>query len=95
MPDIIRVRHDGLHAHLLALRQAESRIRRRLDDLDAEVVLLRGQWSGAASDAYDLAHRKWDLELKRMGDILAEATALADAAAERHRAVEAEVIALW
>lgn len=50
---------------------ANSReITRSLNELDAEVKSLLGQWSGSAQEAYHVAQREWTASTTKMNDLL-------------------------
>ncbi len=95
MRDRITVQHDGMASLATALRGAQQSIADELATLEEKARLLRGQWTGEASRAFDRARAEWTVELRRMGAVLGEAVALAESGAEAHRATEARVAGLW
>lgn len=95
MRDRITVQHDGMASLATSLRGAQQSIADELAGLEEQVRLLRGQWTGEASRAFERARSEWTVELRRMGAVLGEAVALAEGGAGAHRATEARVAALW
>lgn len=95
MRDRITVQHDGMASLAASLRGAQQSIADELTGLEEHIRLLRGQWTGEASRAFDRARAEWTVELRRMGAVLGEAVALAESAAEAHRATETRVAGLW
>jgi early secretory antigenic target protein ESAT-6 len=77
------------------IRDANAGIRGSLERLDNNVDTLRGEWTGAASEAYDAAHREWVATLERMNGILAQSAQVVASAAERGRATQKSVQAKW
>jgi WXG100 family type VII secretion target len=56
--------------------QSESQaIRATLDDLEAQIRTLLGEWSGEAQGAYNTAQTKWDQQFAEMQGILTKIAA--------------------
>lgn len=91
------IRFDSArHAELVDhLRSATVAISQHLDDLEDAVAWGRTQWTGAARDAYDVAHREWSASLERMTAALTATTNSLEQTAEAFNAVESTVVRLW
>ena len=66
-----------------------------LDALDGEVNVLRSEWRGEASEAYDNAHRQWSAQLDEMNRVLARAALAADNSGKRYHSGRAKIEGLW
>jgi len=70
MNNEIKVTQAGMSDLIERLRDAVHGIEGVLHSLDEQVAKLRGGWTGAASDAYDDAQKKWRGQLGEMNDLL-------------------------
>ncbi len=77
------------------LQNATSAISGRLDRLDEQVAVLRGAWTGEASDAYDRAQRTNREQLREMNRILRSSGTATDQIRARHAAAADAVEKLW
>ena len=66
----IRVSPAALGEASVALRTESRRIEQALAGLEAEANRLRGNWDGAARDAYDAAQRERSTTFAQMKDVL-------------------------
>lgn len=67
------------------MRSAVTQIQQDLDRLDARAAVLRGDWSGEASDAYDRAQRDWTARLDHMRALLDDYSVRLDRINDRYR----------
>lgn len=74
---------------------ANRSIAQALDAFDQQARVLRSQWSGAASDAYDTAHREWTARLEEMNRILALADAAVASSADRYASGHQKIKERW
>lgn len=66
-----------------------------LGALDDEVSQLRGNWTGAASNAYDKAQVEWTNSLAGMNRVLDSVRNATSEINSRHRAAEDGVKGIW
>jgi WXG100 family type VII secretion target len=78
-----------------AASAANTAIATELEALDERVRVLRAGWTGAASDAYDEAHRQWTAQLNAMNKILASASNAAAKSSERYASGRAKIQERW
>jgi WXG100 family type VII secretion target len=78
-----------------SLGAASELIGAAIDDLEQQLAVLRGQWSGAGAEAYQQASTSVAQSLAAMNAILRQAEAVSLAVAQRHRETETRVQALW
>ncbi|MGK2874698.1 MAG: WXG100 family type VII secretion target [Nocardioides sp.] len=67
---MILVHHASLEAAAADLRRAVAAIAGRMDHLEAELMPLRSDWSGAAQAAYLMAKSQWDAAIAEMASVL-------------------------
>lgn len=93
MPIMNRLRASGvaLATCVRALTKTEMEIEFDLMNLDQKVASLRGVWTGAASDAYDVAHREWAQQLSELRELLAQHGKNLDAVDRRYRETSLEI----
>lgn len=65
-----RVQFESLEQLEQSLRSASGEMLETLAALDSEVSTLRGQWTGEASDAYDVAHAEWTHQMDGVSKFL-------------------------
>ena len=85
-------RMDDLAGALAASTSAISGVLTRLEQ---QAAGLQGQWTGAASAAYQKAHAEWSVSFAEMNRVLSEVHNASVSINERHRAGEQEVSNLW
>lgn len=68
--DGLRVNHAGLELAAQDLAHAVQQIGERLDQLEAELAPLRGDWTGNAQQAYLGAKATWDKAMQEMQVLL-------------------------
>ncbi|NTW40454.1 MAG: WXG100 family type VII secretion target [Cellulomonadaceae bacterium] len=66
-----------------------------LEDLDQQVSVLRGQWTGAAQQAYDDAQQKWAEAMRELVTLAADASRVAGDAASRYASAERSNTQRW
>lgn len=87
MSDDLKVEFDGLEAAVTRLAESRTRIEKALAALDGKASVLRGQWTGEASDAYDRAHTNLAKGMRELNALLgAASTALSKANTGFHQA---------
>lgn len=69
--DYLKVHHGGLELTSDDLFAAAGRIEARLERLEQDLNGLRGRWTGAANEAYDVARREWEEAMRDMKLLLA------------------------
>ena len=84
-----------MDAAVQALASANGEIAATLQNLDDTVAKLRGEWTGAASDAYDRAHADWLAATAAMNQVLDHARSTTSEVSDRHRTAENAVKAIW
>ena len=78
-----------------SIGSANAGIDSTLRALDDDVALLRGQWTGAAREAYDRAHAEWTTALSAMNGVLDDVRKATGEITARHRAAENGVKGIW
>lgn len=69
--------------------QASSRgIQARLDQLDRELAPLRSDWTGAASEAYQVAKAEWTRAITEMQALLAQVGTAVSTSNSEYQAAE-------
>ena len=66
-----------------------------LETLDTRAVALRNEWTGEASEAFDLAHKKWTAELAIMNDAVERISGAVARAGTRHEERETRNVSVW
>ncbi|GAA3659472.1 WXG100 family type VII secretion target [Microbacterium marinilacus] len=61
-----KVNFAGLAAAADDMKNGAVRIATRLDDMDQALAPLRSDWTGSASEAYDIAKKNWTEALTDM-----------------------------
>lgn len=56
----MQINYGTLDGHAADIRTASASIEGRLDQLTRDLAPLRSDWTGAASDSYQVAKAKWD-----------------------------------
>lgn len=95
MNDMLSVDFAAVEAAVARLAQAESTVRKILGELEGRASQLRGQWTGAASDAYDTAQAKWSQSADELTTILAATVSGLSAAKARYVAAEKANATRW
>lgn len=68
----LKVNFGGLDAAAADIQTSATQVEGRLDQLESELAPLRSDWTGSASDAYQVAKTKWDSGMKEIKQLLAE-----------------------
>lgn len=66
MTGMVRVDHGALAAAADGLRATARSIEADLDRLEQDLAPLRGDWTGAAKNAYDEARGRWNAAIQEM-----------------------------
>lgn len=77
------------------LAGADAALTAVIEQLALSSGSLRDAWSGVGQASYADAHARWALGAEALTAVLTGAHKAAEAAAERHRAAEQAVVALW
>ncbi|MDQ1204634.1 WXG100 family type VII secretion target [Microbacterium sp. SORGH_AS_0862] len=86
----------GRHAEMVdVLARAASSLEDVLGELEGEVSILRGNWSGAALDAYDRAQREWAESLRSLNGALRSAVSAAQSTGETLAQADRDAVRLW
>lgn len=72
------------------LKRSSTAIAEELTRLDEQVVVLKGQWTGEAAAAYDVAHAKWTAQMAEMNSLLARISSAVGTARAVYSAAERE-----
>lgn len=86
---------ERLDALVSRMRDAADHIQTELDTLDRETATLRGEWSGEARRAYDIAQQRWAAEMTQLRGILHDSAGAAEHAAHHYRHAEKAALAIW
>ena len=95
MSDRIEANQAGMASLIGAMSDATKRIGATLATLDGDVAVLRAGFTGAASDAYDKAHREWLATLESMQTALGDYTSAVQSSAEIFDQSERSGQKLW
>ena len=85
---ILKVGFGQLDTAAADLQQAAARIDGRLDQLEARLEVLRADWSGQASEAYQVCRRQWETAMNDMQGLLADLGRAVSASNDAYRATE-------
>jgi len=88
MTGAIKLDIDSLLTTVASLKTASTSIDSALRALDDKSALLRGDWTGAASDAYTAAHAKWTGEVHAMNAVLTKIITALTTAHDTYEATE-------
>jgi early secretory antigenic target protein ESAT-6 len=66
----MKVNFGALDAAAADIQGSANQIRARLDQLDRELAPLRSDWTGAASEAYQVAKTEWTRAITDMQQLL-------------------------
>lgn len=66
----LKVNFGGLETAAADIQSSANQIRNRLDQLERELAPLRADWTGAASEAYQVAKAEWDKAITDMQTLL-------------------------
>ncbi|MEL4319802.1 WXG100 family type VII secretion target [Leifsonia sp. YIM 134122] len=91
----IRVEDTVIEASVTRIDAAIDEMQRLLDDLERRAAVLRTEWSGEASDAYDRAHRDWDRSIRIMEKAARDVSAVAHSGTKRFRAMDEAHARVW
>ena len=91
----IKVDFASLDALVDRLATRTDEIEKVLATLESDVRLLRGQWTGAASNAYDRAHAEWSIELAAMNDVMRKLAKAVSLANSDYRDTESRAAKAW
>lgn len=68
---MMKVGFGQLEAGAADIQSAAARIDARLNELEGQLNALRGDWTGQASEAYQVAKKQWDTAMADMRQLLA------------------------
>lgn len=68
----LKVSFGALETAAADIQGSASQIQGRLDQLDRELAPLRSDWTGSASEAYQVAKAKWSQAITDMQQLLAQ-----------------------
>lgn len=77
----IKVNYSSMDALRGGLRQQSTEIQAQLDELEATVLRLSGDWDGDAKEAFTLAKQRWSTSMTQMHEILNDTEAKVGASA--------------
>ena len=93
---IVKVHFSELLQAATDIKAASTAINQHLDDLKTNVIgPLAGTWTGAASDFYQDAQRRWTDAINSLNATLARTGVLVQQAAERYEETEGINKSLW
>ncbi|MEO7121948.1 MAG: WXG100 family type VII secretion target [Lacisediminihabitans sp.] len=95
MTDAIMIDFERMEQLSSIIAKANLSITASLQELDATVSTLGGEWTGAASESYRAAHRQWAESLGKMNHILGQVSSTVSGVTQRHRDTESKVRSLW
>lgn len=68
----LKVNFGALETAAADIQASANQIQARLDELDRELAPLRADWTGSASEAYQVAKTKWTQAVNDMQQLLAQ-----------------------
>lgn len=68
----LKVNFGGLDAAAADIQASASQVEGRIDQLESELAPLRSDWTGSASEAYQVAKTKWDSGMNDIKMLLAD-----------------------
>ncbi|MGF1662898.1 MAG: WXG100 family type VII secretion target [Kineosporiaceae bacterium] len=91
----MRVNFGALETTAADIQGSAGRIRGRLDQLDSELAPLRSDWTGAASEAYQVAKAEWTKAITDMQQVLTQLGAAVSASNTEYQATERANQSRW
>lgn len=91
----IRVEDAAIEAACDRIETAVDEIGDLLDELERRAARLRSEWTGAASDAYDLAHRDWERQIRVLEKAARDVNVAARTGTSRLRSVDEARARVW
>lgn len=70
MGDFTSVNAQALQQGVADLKQAQTKVRSDLDELQSELGGSLSQWSGAAQEAYQVVQQKWNQACDHMAQVI-------------------------
>ncbi|HEY0217777.1 MAG TPA: WXG100 family type VII secretion target [Cellulomonas sp.] len=92
---MLGMRYPGVEESLAEMSRVNAAIDASLTRLDGRLSVLRGSWTGEASDAYEQARREWTASIARRNRMLDRIRRSGTGIVDAHRDASDAVHRIW
>ncbi|MBC7630361.1 WXG100 family type VII secretion target [Aeromicrobium sp.] len=91
----LKVNFGGLETAASDIQGSANQIEARVDELESQLSNLRANWTGSASESYQVSKAKWDAAIRDMKLLLTEIGTAVQQSNGDYRATEASNTSRW